>query len=204
MESADPPAVLTTAPAGSPTGSSDAPETLPTRRWMPGWRPPTAILAVAGVVIGWIAVVLAAPLVQVGPTVQEFARFGHVAALVLGFGAALTVEWFGLMWVLRRRSLASVAQVAHGAHLPIWLGLAGLAVTGIALSPSPLTTAGIAKLIIVLVVALNGIYAGQMQRRLQAAEPHIPRSLLARAGLAGAVSQAGWWSALLIGYLSSQ
>lgn len=160
-------------------------------------------LAGVAVVLAWLLVLVLGLRVQPGPAVQDLARFGHLAALVLGFGAALTVEWFGLLWVLRRRPLAAVTQVAQGAHLPIWLGLVGLAATGVVLLPDQLTVPSLLKLLAVLVVALNGIAAARMQRRLDAAGPAVPRSLQRWAAGTALVSQLGWWSAVTIGYVNA-
>lgn len=160
-------------------------------------------LAGLAVVLAWLLVLLLGPRVQPGPGAQELARFGHLAALVLGFGAALTVEWFGLLWVLRRRPLTAVTQVAHGAHLPIWLGLVGLAATGVVLLPDRLGATSLLKLLAVLVVALNGIAAFRLQRRLDAAAPAVPRSLQRRAAGTALVSQLGWWSAVSIGFVNA-
>jgi hypothetical protein len=158
---------------------------------------------VAGVVVAWVAVVWAAPRVQVGPGLHELALFCHLAALLLGFGAALTVEWFGLLWLLRRRPLSAVVQTAHGAHLPIWLGLAGLAGSGVLLTPERLPAATTVKLVVVLVIALNGLYARRLQRRL-AAGPAPARPIMLRAAGAALVSQCGWWTATVIGFLTTR
>lgn len=167
------------------------------------------VLAATSVVLAWPVLLWVALKVQVGPGMRELAQFGHLAALVVGFGAVLTVEWFGLLWLLRRRPLAAVMQVAQGAHLPIWLGLAGLVATGIVLAPAQLTAAGVVKLSAVLVVALNGIYAWHLQQRLVGAGhtgvgAAVPRSLLARMAAAALLSQLGWWTAVTIGFLSTR
>lgn len=160
-------------------------------------------VAGAAVVLAWLLVLVLGLRIQAGPAVADLARFGHLAALVLGFGAALTVEWFGLLWVLGRRPLSTVTQVAQGAHLPIWLGLVGLAATGVVLFPEQLTAAGMLKLVAVLVVALNGIAAARMQRRLDAAGPAVDRSLQRRAAITALISQLGWWSAVTIGFVNA-
>jgi len=160
------------------------------------------MLAVVAVVAGWLLVLVLATRVQVSAGLQDVARFGHLAALALGFGAALTVEWFGLLWLLRRRSLRLVTQVAQAAHLPIWLGLAGLAATGVALSEQ-LGATTMVKLVAVLMVALNGVYAARLQRHLSAAGGYLPRSLRRRVIASATVSQLGWWSAAVIGFVNA-
>ena len=54
-------------------------------------------------------------------------------------------------------------------------------------------------------VALNGVHAGAIHRQLSAHAGHRPpRRLLVRSTAAALVSQAGWWGATVIGFLSSQ
>lgn len=161
-------------------------------------------LTTVAVVAAWVGVVLAAPQLSFGPGLHTLALFGHLVALLVGFGAVLTVEWFGLLWLLGRRPLVAVVQTANGAHLLIWLGLAGLAVTGVVLAPPRLSPLTMVKLAAVLVVALNGIQVRRVQRRLVECGPAVPRPLLVRAGLTALVSQAGWWTATVIGFLNSQ
>src|SRR5690606_25106215 len=186
--------------APAPKAARTAPVPRPGRHRLPRTGPP--LVAAAGVLVVWLLMILFATRVQAGPGVQEAARFGHLAALALGFGAALTVEWFGLLWLLRRRSLRLVTQVAQAAHLPIWLGLAGLAATGVALSEQ-LGATTMVKLVAVLMVALNGVYAARLQRHLSAAGGYLPRSLRRRVIASATVSQLGWWSAAVIGFVNA-
>lgn len=187
--------------APAPKAARTAPVPRPGRHRLPRTGPP--LVAAAGVLVVWLLMILFATRVQAGPGVQEAARFGHLAALVAGFGAALTVEWFGLLWLLRRCPLRLVTQVAQAAHLPIWLGLAGLAVTGVVLAPERLGAITVVKLVAVLVVALNGSFAGSLQRQLAAAGEPAPRTLLVRAVASAGVSQLGWWVAVVIGFLNA-
>ncbi len=61
------------------------------------------------------------------------------------------------------------------------------------------------KLAAVLVIGLNGAYAGDLLRRLSAISGSSPPpGLVARSLLAAAVSQAAWWTAVVIGFLNSQ
>lgn len=162
-------------------------------------------MVLAGLVGGWLVVVLAAPHVHVAPPVYRLALFAHLAALVLGFGAVLTVDWFGLLWTLRRRSLTDVIQVASGTHTPIWLGLAGLTATGFVLAPDTSSPLTLAKLVAVLAVAVNGLYARRVQDDLSALDgAPPPRSVLLRGALAVTVSQAGWWTAMAVGFFNAQ
>ncbi|MFC7016090.1 hypothetical protein ACFQMH_31215 [Streptomyces viridiviolaceus] len=140
------------------------------------------------------------------PALQLAARFLHVTALVVGFGSVLAVDWFAVLWLLGRRRLSDVLQTACGLQVPIWLGLAGLAVSGLFLHPdltSPLTRV---KLGLVLAITFNGLYAHWLGQRLGRCrdDARVPRRLLIQSGVAATVSQLGWWGATLIGFVNSQ
>src|SRR5215207_1462099 len=106
------------------TTVSSAPRHLRHRR-----RVPSQLLAMA-LVGGWITMMLAVPHVPAADGIRPFALFVHLAALVLGMGAVLSLDWFGLMWMLGRQDLLSLVRAAQVAHTPIWLGLAGLSLSG--------------------------------------------------------------------------
>ena len=186
-------AAETTAPAALPPG----------RRRRAAARSTMAALA-ALITLAWLTVLITAPRLDVGPELRRVALFGHLACVVLGFGAVLMVDWFGLLWLTGQRGLTTLVQTAHGAHLPIWLGLAGLAATGTLLSPDTSSPRTLIKLAAVLVVALNGVYAGQVQRQYaRLGDRRPPRALLRRGLVAATISQAGWWTAMVIGFLSA-
>lgn len=155
-------------------------------------------------VFAWAAVVILAPQVQTTETVHAVALFAHLGSLLVGFGAVLLVDWFGLLWLARRRTLADVLRTAQGAHVPTWLGFTGLLVSGALLGPdpTPLTTV---KLLAVLAVGLNGVFAGTLLSKLSRYEDRrLPATLLIRASAATTLSQGAWWTAVVIGYLNSQ
>ncbi|MCM0673165.1 hypothetical protein NCC78_00225 [Micromonospora phytophila] len=155
--------------------------------------------------VAWTAMFLVAPHVGVSAGVRQLALFAHLAALVLGFGAVLTLDWFALLWLLRRRTLATVMQVARGVHTPIWLGLGGLTLSGVVLAPDTSTPLTVVKLVAVLAVAINGLCARQVQRRLaELNRKSPPLRLLLTAALVMVISQAGWWTATTIGFLNAQ
>ncbi|MGP3924729.1 hypothetical protein [Streptomyces sp. 8N616] len=143
--------------------------------------------------------------VHADPPLLAAARFLHLAALIVGLGSVLAVDWFAILWTLGRRSLEDVLQAACALQMPIWLGLAGLVLSGLFLRPnlsSPLTAI---KLGLVLAVMLNGLYAhwlGQRVRQWQT--QRVPRRLLIQSGIAATISQGGWWGATVIGFLNSQ
>ena len=184
-------------------GSTRVPRLRRSRLWR---RTASYLLALAlALVIAWTATFLVAPHVRASAGVRQLALFAHLAALVLGFGAVLTLDWFALMWLLRRRALATVVQVAHGVHTPIWLGLGGLTVSGVFLAPDTSAPLTVVKLVAVLVVAINGLCARLVQGGLAELNGETPpRRLLLTAALVAVTSQAGWWTATAVGFLNAQ
>lgn len=156
-------------------------------------------------VAAWTAMFLTVPHIHIGANLHEVALFAHLAALVLGFGAVLTLDWFGLMWMLRRQTLTTLVRVAQVVHTPIWLGLAGLTLSGVLLAPNTGAPLTVVKLLAVLVVALNGLAAAKVQERLVALDGATPsRRLLLTSVLVASISQAGWWTATIVGFLNAQ
>ncbi|MFI5522262.1 hypothetical protein [Streptomyces platensis] len=172
-------------------------------------KPPTPLWALAAVAVLSTAALAAACWVaghlHPDPPLQLAARFLHLVALVVGLGSVLAVDWFALLWMLGRRPLPDVLRTACTLQVPIWLGLAGLVVTGLFLRPdlaSPLT---LLKLGLVLAITLNGLYAHWLGQRLtHCGTAPVPRTLRLQSGTAATVSQLGWWGASLIGFLNSQ
>lgn len=169
------------------------------------WRRTAPYLPALALLVAWAAMFLLAPHVRASAGVRQWALFAHLAALVLGFGAVLTLDWFALMWLLRRRTLASVMQVARGVHAPVWLGLGGLTLSGVALAPDTSAPLTVVKLVAVLAVAINGLSARQVQRRLTELNGETPPPrLLLTAALVMVISQAGWWTATVVGFINAQ
>lgn len=162
----------------------------------------TALFALVATA-GWAGSLTMSVLIDVAPGWQQIALFGHLASLVVGLGAVLAVDFHALQWLLRRRSLRSVLTVAGDLTPLVWVGFVGLLATGTFLTPdlsSPLT---ITKLALVLLVGLNGVYAGHVHVRMKAAGKHHAR-LLAPAILSATTSQVAWWGAALLGFASTQ
>lgn len=167
---------------------------------LPVWaRWGTAALVCAA----WGAAVWIAGHVSADRVLGDVALFVHLASLVVGFGAVLALDWWGLQWLLGRRTLAEVTRQSGGTHQLVWMGLTGLVLSGILLSPdlgSPLTQL---KLVLVLVVALNGLQAQGLQHRLER-HPELPRAVLGRCLATATVSQGGWWGCMLIGFVNTR
>lgn len=139
------------------------------------------------------------------PTLHTAALFIHLASLVLGFGAVLVVDWFGVLWLLGRCTLRETLTTADRLHAPVWAGLAGLVISGAMLHPDLGSALTRTKLALVLVLALNGLQSRVLAHRLSlhASPTPAPRVLLWGAVTAG-VSQLCWWGAVTIGFLNSQ
>ena len=158
-------------------------------------RPATPVWRGAAVVLAWLAVVGAAPWQQLPDRAYDLALFVHLASVIVGLGAVLLVDWTGLLWLARRRTLTDVMRTAQSAHVPTWLGFTGLLASGLFLgTPADL------KAVAVLVVGLNGVYAGRLLPQLS--RPAPPPQLLARAATSAAISQIGWWTAAVLGFLN--
>lgn len=168
---------------------------------LPGW----ALTLIGGAVTAMLAAaVWAADHLHSDPVLHSGALFVHMIALVIGFGAVFTVDWCGLLWLLGRRSLEELAKLGAAVHLPIWLGLFGLVLSGMLLQPdlsAPLTWV---KLGLVLMITLNGLHVYVLGERMSRLGADVPRHLLRRASAAAAISQLGWWGATIIGFLNAQ
>ncbi|MFB7512395.1 hypothetical protein [Streptomyces sp. NPDC056144] len=198
-----------------PGGPDETPAPRPPVARPPvAWLPtalPTALAGAACVAL-WAGAVWAAGHVSVSPALHTAALFGHLVCLVIGFGAVLVVDYHGLLWLTGRRTLPEVLRVAATLHPPVWAGTAGLVATGVFLGPdldAPLTRV---KLLAVLVIALNGLAATALSRRLAPSGRLAPSdgttglrpAALLLGGATAAVSQAAWWTALVIGFLNAR
>ena len=169
----------------------------------PAWRDDAA--AALACIVLWALCVWTSTHVRADPELHTVALFGHLTSLVIGFGAVLAIDYMGLLWLLGKRSMREVLAFTDCLHLPVWAGTAGLLLTGVFLNPDlshPLTCV---KLTAVLVISLNGVCAGALQRRLARLRDDRPSArLLLRGAAAAGVSQIGWWAAMVIGFLNSR
>lgn len=168
-------------------------------------HPTALLLAAAGAVSAvWGAALWLSLHVETDQTLRAVALFVHLAALAAGFGAVLVVDWGGVLWMLGKRRLTDVLSLAHTCHAVIWFGLAALTVSGALLHPDLTTLRTQVKLGVVLGLALNGIQAHALQQRLEAVNGSPGRGLLLRSTVSASISQAGWWTATVIGFLTHQ
>lgn len=136
------------------------------------------------------------------------ALFVHLGSVIVGLGAAVLLELFGLLWVRGRSDLDDLRRVEPAVTALAWLGITGLLASGAFLEPNlgdPLTDL---KMLAVLVVALNGVAMTRLTGELGRLPGRVPFSRLpARLRLwcvwSAVVSQAGWWTAVVIGMLNT-
>jgi hypothetical protein len=162
----------------------------------------TTLLLGVALIATWAASIAAALALETGHTLHMSALFLHLACLIAGFGAVLTLDWFGLLWLTGRRTLADVLDVADAAHVLIWMGLFGLTATGMLLEPrlTPLTCV---KLGAVLLVAVNGLNAVRLNHVMGRLEGAPGRRMIAWSAITVTLSQVGWWTACVIGFLNA-
>jgi hypothetical protein len=166
---------------------------------LPGW----SFLGVAVLMSGGLAAAIwVADHLHPDEVLCEAALFAHLASMVLGFGAVLAIDWVGLQWVLGLRPITDVVSTAGQVHAPIWIGLVGLVLSGILLGPDASNKLTQVKLGLVLLVTWNGLVATLLHRRFSRAGEPPPRLLLLLAALSAAISQAGWWGAMVIGFVN--
>jgi hypothetical protein len=161
--------------------------------------------ATATALVGcWVVAITVSRHAHPSATCRDVALFAHLAALVLGLGPVVVIDWLGILWALGRRTFAEVTRTASAVHGLIWVGFTVLVVSGTLLEPNTAAALTRVKLGLVLVLAVNGLHAHTLQPRLRAAGNALPPDLLARAAATAVVSQAGWWTAMVIGYLNAR
>jgi hypothetical protein len=134
--------------------------------------------------------------------------FVHLSSIIVGLGAAVFLEFNGALWTIGRRTLADVRHAERSVSALAWIGIIGLFVSGAFLQPDledPLTAL---KMIAVLLVAMNGVAMTRLTgelARLPASVPFgsLPRRLQLWCLWSALVSQAGWWTAVIIGMVNT-
>jgi hypothetical protein len=158
----------------------------------------------AAVVACWATATDVSGRLRVSVGWRDAALFVHLGALIVGLGAVVALDWLGLLWTARRRSLAEVTRTASALHPLICAAVLALLVSGAMLHPDMSSTLTRVKLALVLVVAVNGLYVTALQPRLRALRTDPPFGLLAQAATAALVSQLCWWTTVAIGLANSR
>ena len=168
-------------------------------RWL--LNPAEARLAGVSVIIISAAVILSTQ-IHASPLVHEIALFGHLSSLVVGFGSVLAVDWFGLLFLAGKMSMGAVLVQAHRMTPMIWLGLLGLVGTGMFLRPDLTSSLVVVKLCSVLAISVVGALTLATKRQMVLRVAALPRRLMLRGMILASASQALWWTAVIIGFLS--
>jgi hypothetical protein len=158
----------------------------------------------------WAVVVVAASIFPLDdPHVARVALFIHVMSMAVGFGSVVMVDVYGLMWLFGHKTLADVVELATVAHTVIALAVGGLLASGIALRPDLSSPLARFKMVLVLVLMLNGAAAQRMLQRMKRSLPpgtrgaNIPWAEFQRVVGAAMISQSTWWGAIAIGFITN-
>lgn len=164
----------------------------------------------AAVTGAWAAaVIVAAVLPNDGAEVSQVALFIHLMSMAIGFGAVIMIDAFGLLWLFGRRTLAELVDLDTVAHTVIAVAVGGLLASGVALQPDLATPLARFKMLLVLGLMLNGLAAQRMLQRFRRNLPpatrgdSIPWRAFQRGVAAAMISQATWWGAIAIGFLTN-
>ncbi|WP_091702684.1 hypothetical protein [Microbacterium sp. cf046] len=136
------------------------------------------------------------------------ALFAHLGSVIVGLGAAVVLEFTGLLWIADRRSLGDLRMNERLISIVAWIGILGLLASGAFLHPNLSDPKTIVKMLAVLLVAMNGVAMTRLTDelgRLPAQVPFrsIPRSLKVWCVWSAVVSQTGWWTAVILGMLNT-
>ncbi|MFE4834777.1 hypothetical protein ACFRAU_08845 [Arthrobacter sp. NPDC056691] len=157
---------------------------------------------------GWLASVLVGHFVEFGPVLHRIGLAGHILALVLAFGTILVVDWLGLLWLLGKVHMHASPKLERATKPLIWGGLALLLASGALIHPDITNPVTAVKLGCVLILMLNGLSIAPAMHKMFA----LPRDtsfselgsrLRTRLLIALSISQACWWTAVLIGLVNS-
>ena len=173
-------------------------------------RAPRGIVDYAAVTAAWAVVVVAAAAFPLdNPHVSRVALFFHLISMAIGFGAVVMIDAYGLLWLFGDRTVEELVDLGRVAHSVIAVAVGGLLGSGIALQPDLSTPLARFKMLLVLALMLNGLVAQRMLQRLRQKLPPTTRGasipwVAFQRGLAAAlVSQASWWGAIAIGFITS-
>jgi hypothetical protein len=162
----------------------------------------TRLLGVVSVSI--VGLILLSTLIDAPPWLQVVALFVHLISLVVGFGSVLAVDWYGLLSLSRRVTIGDVLLTAERMTPLIWIGLTGLTASGMVLKPDLTSWLIVVKLCCVLGVGIVGVLALSTSRLMERQMPTPARSVVRRGMVLAGASQTFWWTAVIIGFLTSQ
>lgn len=131
--------------------------------------------------------------------------FVHVTSLIVGFGAVLVTDHFGLAWLREKVPFERLVKVAGTTQKVIWAGWGMLVISGIGLILikgflDNLTTV---KVCCVALAGANGVALHLILKSLHRYETAdaVPTTVMWRLAISMLVSQVAWWGAFIIGFL---
>ncbi len=131
--------------------------------------------------------------------------FAHLSFLILGFGSVLVTDLYGMLWMWDRVRFNQIVNVSGVTEKFIWTGWAGMVAVGIPLIilKGEVDNLMLLKLAAVTLIGINGYPLHLLQKKLQEYkdEDVVPGIVFFRLMFSISVSQLGWWSAILIGFL---
>lgn len=150
-----------------------------------------------------VGLVLLSTLLNPPHWLQVVALFVHLISLVVGFGSVLAVDWYGLLSLSRRVTIGDVLLTAERMTPLIWIGLTGLTASGVVLKPDLSSWLIVVKLGCVLGVGIVGVLALSTSRLMERQMPTPARSVVRRGMVLAGASQTFWWTAVVIGFLTT-
>src|SRR3989338_10640549 len=128
----------------------------------------------------------------------------HLASLIVGMGAVVVIDVFGFLWLFKKIKTTFIIRVAHITQRLIWIGWAGLVLSGIGLIilKGYIDNLTMIKLYFVALVGANGIFLHTIKKSFEALPDlaTVPAWLKFRICFATAISQIGWGRAIALGF----
>ncbi|WP_156969828.1 hypothetical protein [Knoellia subterranea] len=161
------------------------------------------------VTILWMLVLALSPVLRLDGVGHDVALAAHLLGMVVGFGAVLLVDWHGLVWLSGLRTFRDSLRVGEAAHPLVWMGLLLILVSGAFLGPDLGQPTTWIKQVAVLALVNNGVAVRRLGARLSLLKPRIhslaelPERHRVAMIVSLTVSQIGWWTAAIVGYLET-
>lgn len=131
--------------------------------------------------------------------------FIHLSGLILGFGAVIVTDLYGLLWVWNRVRFPQLISVSGVTEKFIWAGWGTMVAAGIPLAilKGVIDNLMTIKLFFVVLIGVNGVLLHFLHKRVEGYQEgdEVPKIVMFRLILALTVSQISWWSAFSIGFL---
>jgi len=157
----------------------------------------------------WAAVLALSTVAEASGGWRDLALAGHLLGIVVGLGAVLLVDWHGLVWLSGLRTFRDALRIGEAAHPLVWMGLLLIMLTGAFLAPDLGEPSTWVKQVAVLVLVNNGVAVRRLGARLSLLRPRIhgigelPQPHRTAMLTTLVVSQLGWWTAAVVGYLET-